>query len=138
MRSICLVCHARFSAPIMRPWTITRSSTLTQPYVVLAASGKCGSESAKAMFKILTNFFFDKQEEVEKLFAEKITKEFVEQNFSLAKTAEVEKAISEKIEDIVLYFLMFRCVKKQDLKTMFLSLMFSRKRKMPFSRNSEK
>lgn len=86
---------------IMRPWTITRSSTLTQPYVVLAASGKCGSESAKAMFKILTNFFFDKQEEVEKLFAEKITKEFVEQNFSLAKTAEVEKAISEKIEDIV-------------------------------------
>jgi hypothetical protein len=86
---------------IMRPWTITRSSTLTKPYVVLAASGKCGSESAKAMFKILTNFFFDKMAEVEKLFAEKIPKEYIEKYFSSAKTPEVEKAISEKIEEIV-------------------------------------
>ena len=89
---------------IFRPWKITRSGIPTTPYVDLMAQGKCGSESSKAFFKILTNYFFGKKDEVERLFAEIIPKDFIEEAFVKAKAkqmAEVEKQISEKLEEIV-------------------------------------
>ena len=86
---------------IMRPWEIVRSSIKTVPYVVLAASGKCGSDSAKAFYKILTNYFFGNNQQVEKLFAEIIPKDFIEEVYDNARTLEVEAQISEKLEAIV-------------------------------------
>lgn len=90
-----------FFEKIMRPWQITRSSTPTYPYVVLSASGKCGSESAKAFYKILTNYFFGNKQEVESLFAEVIPKDFIEEVFYQAQKTEVETLISEKVDVIV-------------------------------------
>jgi len=86
---------------IMRPWEIVRSSIKTVPYVVLTASGKCGSDSAKAFYKILTNYFFGNNQQVEKLFAEIIPKDFIEEVYDNARTLEVEAQISEKLEAIV-------------------------------------
>ncbi len=86
---------------IPRPWTITRGGALTQPFVALLSVGKCGSDSAKAMFKIVTNFFFGNGKKVEELFAETIPQQYIEDNFDKCKTEEVEKEIAQKLETIV-------------------------------------
>lgn len=86
---------------IPRPWTITRGGSLTPPFVALLSAGKCGSDSAKAMFKIVTNFFFGNEKKVEELFAETIPQQYIEDNFDKCKTVEVEKEIAEKLETIV-------------------------------------
>lgn len=94
-------CYRIYFDKIMRPWEIVRSSIKTVPYVVLMASGKCGSDSAKAFYKILTNYFFGNNQQVEKLFAEIIPKDFIEEVYDNARTPEVEAQISEKLEAIV-------------------------------------
>lgn len=86
---------------IPRPWTITRGGALTQPFVALLSVGKCGSDSARAMFKIVTNFFFGNGKKVEELFAETIPQQYIEDNFDKCKTEEVEKEIAQKLETIV-------------------------------------
>ena len=86
---------------IPRPWTIRRGGSLTQPFVALLSVGKCGSDSAKAMFKIVSNFFLGNEKKVEDLFAEVIPQQYVEDNFDRCKTEEVEKEISQKLETIV-------------------------------------
>lgn len=88
---------------IRRPWTIMRGggSIPTKPFVDLMAFGKCGSDSSKAVFKILSNYFLGNKDQVESLFAQFIPKEYVENVFYQAKTEEIRQQIAVKLESIV-------------------------------------
>lgn len=86
---------------IRRPWTITRGGIQSKPFVDLMAFGKCGSDSSKAVFKILSNFFFGNKDQVESLFAQFIPKEYIENVFQQAKTEEIRQQIAVKLESIV-------------------------------------
>ena len=90
-----------FFDKIDRPWTITRGGTLTPPYIDLVAAGKCGSESAKAFYKMMVVCFLGNKQDVENLFAEIIPKDYIEEVFDNARTLEVEKQIAEKLGNIV-------------------------------------
>ena len=87
---------------IKRSFTILRGSgAITHPYIALAAEGKCGSESSKAIFKLLSNYFLGKGEDVVHLLDQIIPKKYIESVYDKARTPEVEKEISEKIEEVV-------------------------------------
>lgn len=86
------------------PWTITRpSGAITPVHTILMASGKCGSESAKAFYKIISNIFLGNKEKVVTLFAEKLPKDFIEKMYSdkVERTVEGKKQVSERLEAIV-------------------------------------
>lgn len=93
-----------FFSKILAPWTITRpSGAITPVHTILMASGKCGSESAKAFYKIITNIFLGNKENVVTLFAEKLPKDFIETMFAdkAERTADGKKRVSERLESIV-------------------------------------
>ena len=86
---------------IRRPWTITRGGIQSKPFVDLMAFGKCGSDSSKAVFKILSNFFLGNKNQVESLFAQFIPKDYIENVFQQAKAEEIRQQIAVKLESIV-------------------------------------
>ena len=71
-------------------------------YNTLLAQGKRGSDSAKAMFKLLANIFLaDQTIKVSKLFDEHFTAEYIESIYDNARTEDVESQVHIHLSEII-------------------------------------
>lgn len=71
-------------------------------YCVLLSEGKRGSDSAKAMFRLLSNYFIGKKRsEIQQLFDEHFTAEFIDTIYERNTEPEVEEQIHEHLNAIV-------------------------------------
>lgn len=71
-------------------------------YCVLLSEGKRGSDSAKAMFRLLSNYFIGgKRNEIQNLFDEHFTAEFIDSIYERNRDSEVEAQIHEHLNAIV-------------------------------------
>ena len=71
-------------------------------YCVLLSEGKRGSDSAKAMFRLLSNYFIGgKRNEIQNLFDEHFTAEFIDSIYERNRDSEVEAQIHEHFNAIV-------------------------------------
>ncbi|MBR4326955.1 MAG: bacterial Ig-like domain-containing protein [Bacteroidales bacterium] len=71
-------------------------------YCVLLSEGKRGSDSSKAMFCLLSNYFLGgKRNEIQNLFDEHFTAEFIDSIYERNRDSEVEAQIHEHFNAIV-------------------------------------
>lgn len=71
-------------------------------YCVLLSEGKRGSDSAKAMFRLLSNYLIGgKRNEIQNLFDEYFTAEFIDSVYEKNRDSEVEAQIHEHFNAIV-------------------------------------
>lgn len=71
-------------------------------YCVLLSEGKRGSDSSKAMFRLLSNYFIGgKRNEIQTLFDEHFTAEFIDSIYERNRDSEVETQIHEHFNAIV-------------------------------------